>query len=413
MEVRYFANNASTTLVSDGGATITVASTVLFPSSYPFYITLENTALIKEIIKVTSLASAGVWNVLRAQEGTVQTTFAAGSKVEQRLTAGTLNSLMTDKADLSGALFTGAVRIRNISTNGSVRLSSGNSVNSGFIEYFQPSGVRSGYMGYIDDNYMYIVSENSRNIQFDVNNRAGVFSLTYSGTGLPKAFIDGKDVPRRYTTGTGLPTSDIGPIWHDDYNQWMTWQTFNANGATYTGYASVNVGQLIPDGQASQRTGRLRSGGSYSKTTYAAIWNWALHNNLVVALGSWAQGMWAFADNGDGTFRTPDIRGEFFRIYDDGRGVDTERTNFRNWQGWQYSQHDHYMVANAFSGGTDPLPPNPYVGYYNPGNDNNYKPYLAGVSLNPDRGNTSLSGGTSNSLETRSRNFAQYGSIQF
>jgi len=396
MEIRYFANNASTSLVSDGGATITVASTILFPSSYPFYITLENVSLTKEIIKVTGLASAGVWNVLRAQEGTVQVSFAAGSKVEQRVTAGVLNSLIAEKADLSGALFTGAIRVRNISTNGSVRLQAGTNVNSGFIEYFQPSGIRSGYIGYCDDNYMYIVSENSRNIQFDINNRSSVFSLTYSGTGLPKAFIDGKDVPRRYPTGSALPTVDIGPIWHDDYNQWMTWQAFTTNGANYTGYASVNVGQLIPDGQPSQRTGRLRSGGFYSKTTYAAIWNWALHNNLVVALGSWSQGMWAFADNGDGTFRTPDVRGEFARIYDDGRGVDTARTAFTQWQASQYSAHAHIISTRDGTGA-----------------GSNIAQTGLGVYDYSQPRTISTSGGTSNGSETRSRNFAQYGSIQF
>lgn len=395
MEVRYFANNASTTLVSDGGSTITVASTALFPSSYPFYITLENTALTKEIVKVTSLASAGVWNVLRAQEGTVQTTFASGSKVEQRLTAGTLNSLMTDKADLSFAIFTGELWNRLDPSSGSVRLISGTNTNSGYTAYFAPDGVtRTGYMGYSDTTIFTIATEAGRNIQYNINGYPNAFSMSYASGSLPKFKIDSKDVPRRYTSGTALPTVDIGPIWHDDYNQWMTWQTFNANGATYTGYASVNVGQLIPDGQASQRTGRLRSGGSYSKTTYAAIWNWALHNNLVVALGSWSQGMWAFADNGDGTFRTPDIRGEFMRIYDDGRGIDTARTSFIQWQNWQYPSHSHTIAAYS-DYGTD------------------YSHVAGGWPQGGGTVTTSTSGGTTNGSENRVRNFAQYGSIQF
>jgi len=129
-------------------------------------------------------------------------------------------------------------------------------------------------------------------------------------------------------SGTALPSLNIGPIWHADYNAFMTWQTFSANGASYTGYASAEIGMPRLDGQASPRAGWLkRNGGSYSKTTYAPLWNWALHNGCVVTLGSWAAGAFVFADNGDGTFKLPDNRGEFERIWDDGRGIDSGRTS--------------------------------------------------------------------------------------
>lgn len=396
MEIRYFANNASTTLVSDGGSTITVSSTALFPSQYPFYVTLENTSLTKEIVKVTGLASTGIWNVIRAQEGTVQTTFAAGSKVEQRITAGTLNSIITDKAELSGATFTGDVVNRANGSSGSVKLTSGTTTNTGYIAFFAPDGVtRTGYVGYGDSSILKFVTENNRNIQYDLNGYVNAFSMNYTSGSLPMLKIDGRDVPRRYASGAPLPTVNIGPIWHDDYNQWMTWQIFNANGAAYTGYATINVGQLIPDGQPSQRTGRLRSGGYYSKTAYAAIWNWALHNGLVVALGSWTQGMWAFADNGDGTFRTPDIRGEFMRIYDDSRGVDTARTAFTQWQNWQLANHSHTTPMSI------------QAGTYATGS-----PWYV-TATSTAAGVTGSTGGTTNNSENRVRNFAQYGSIQF
>lgn len=402
MEVRYFANNASTTLVSDGGSTITVASTALFPSLYPFYVTLENTALTKEIVKVTSLSSAGVWNVLRAQEGTVHTTFASGSKVEQRLTAGTLNSIMTDKADLSNPIFTGSISIPT-DYSGAVKLVN---TNGGALQYFV-SGVKKAdvyYANVTGDNSLNVViagnntTTNSFTIKCTDSAASEMFSYSNSSTGAGVLQFGNRYATSRIKSGSPLPTSDIGPIWHDDYNQWMTWQVFNANGASYTGYASVNVGQLIPDGQPSQRTGRLRSGGSYSKTTYAAIWNWALHNNLVVALGSWAQGMWAFADNGDGTFRTPDVRGEFARIYDDGRGVDTERTNFKNWQNWQLASHNHALTGYGLRGDADAV--------HSPW----HKPLVSDAGYDTSTTNT---GGTTNNSENRVRNFAQYGSIQF
>ncbi|MCD1265528.1 hypothetical protein B5M44_20700 [Shinella sumterensis] len=127
--------------------------------------------------------------------------------------------------------------------------------------------------------------------------------------------------------GAPLPTSDVGPIWHADYASVMTWQVFNANGAAYTGYASSGIGMPFMDGRSTARTGYLkRNGASLSKTTYAALWAWAQHNGRVVAIGDWAAGAYVFADNGNGTFKLPDNRGEFERLWDDGRGVDTGRT---------------------------------------------------------------------------------------
>lgn len=131
---------------------------------------------------------------------------------------------------------------------------------------------------------------------------------------------------RFYASGSALPTSNVGPIWHADYASIMTWQTFNANGANYTGYASAEIGSPRLDGQSAARPGWLkRNGGSYSKTAYAPLWNWALHNGRVVTLGTWAAGAFVFADNGDGTFKLPDNRGEFERVWDDGRGIDAGR----------------------------------------------------------------------------------------
>ncbi len=124
-------------------------------------------------------------------------------------------------------------------------------------------------------------------------------------------------------TGVALPGSDIGPIWHDDYGGLMTWQVFNANGASYTGYASVDIGLPRLDGQPTPRTGWLKANGaSVSATTYAALYNKAKHIAKIVSTGSWVAGEWLFGDNGDGTFKLPEVRGEFFRVWDDGRGVD-------------------------------------------------------------------------------------------
>ena len=131
----------------------------------------------------------------------------------------------------------------------------------------------------------------------------------------------------RLTAGAALPTTDIGPVWHDDYGSFITWQTFNQNGANYSGYASSNIGSLLLDTQQTPRKGYIKSGVSnLSRTAYAALRNWAIHNGVLVASASWAAGTLLFKDNADGTtFTVADVRGAFPRFWDDGRGIDTGR----------------------------------------------------------------------------------------
>lgn len=139
--------------------------------------------------------------------------------------------------------------------------------------------------------------------------------------------------------GSALPTSDIGPIWHETYNSLMTWQSFTANGAALTGYASVDIGRPVHD--RILRAGYLKANGAdIQKAAYSALFNWARHNGLLVPIGSWSSGPFVFQDNGDGNFRIPDLRGEFFRSADDGRGVDSGRTN-GSWQAHMTASHSH------------------------------------------------------------------------
>lgn len=138
---------------------------------------------------------------------------------------------------------------------------------------------------------------------------------------------------KHFASGVALPVTNIGPIWHDDYNSIMTWQAFTANGASYTGYASVLVGNLLLDTQPTPRAGYIKSGvANLSRTAYAALRGWAMHNGIMVAAGTWAAGTIAVKDNADGTtFTAFDVRGEFPRFWDDGRGIDSGRV-VGSWQ---------------------------------------------------------------------------------
>jgi phage-related tail fiber protein len=79
----------------------------------------------------------------------------------------------------------------------------------------------------------------------------------------------------------------------------------------YLATTAVPYGYLEANGQA------------VSISTYNALWN---------ALGQ--------PNNGNGTFNIPDLRGEFIRSWDNGRGVDPGRV-FRSVQGSQNLEHNH------------------------------------------------------------------------
>lgn len=123
-------------------------------------------------------------------------------------------------------------------------------------------------------------------------------------------------------TGIPLPSSDIGPIWHDDYASIMTWRVIN----TYTGYASVNIGQIAFFDSSATAKGWLKAAGQTISETYAALLAYR------------------------GSFTLPDLRGEFLRGLDDGRGVDSGRA-LRSAQAGALQYHSHYQ---RMGGGIDP-----------------------------------------------------------
>lgn len=151
-------------------------------------------------------------------------------------------------------------------------------------------------------------------------------------------------------TGAALPVANGGPLYHYDYADTMTWQAYSANGAAYTGYASDGIGDLVPLGRSTPRRGTLKlNGADISTTTYAALYGWAKHNGLMDSAGAWVAGTLRFRENGSGTFRLPDMRGEALRAWDDGRGVDSGRA-LGSWQDHQGQTHTHTASQATFTG---------------------------------------------------------------
>lgn len=133
--------------------------------------------------------------------------------------------------------------------------------------------------------------------------------------------------------------------------------------------SAVPSGAVMPFARSTAPSGWLKCDGSLvSRTTYAA---------LFAAIGE------VFgAGDGSTTFALPDLRGEFVRGWDDGRGVDAGRV-FGSWQADELRAHNH-----------------PYQWFPGDGNGEYDSDWQAGHS--EQTGWTGLTGGA----ETRPRNVA-------
>lgn len=99
-------------------------------------------------------------------------------------------------------------------------------------------------------------------------------------------------------SGVALPTENIGPIWSDDYAAIMVWTTVG----TFTGYVSTNIGQVVYVESTTAPPGYVKcSGQTLSGAPYQQL----------------------IAFRGSAVLK--DLRGEFIRSLDDGRGKDTGR----------------------------------------------------------------------------------------
>ena len=106
--------------------------------------------------------------------------------------------------------------------------------------------------------------------------------------------------------------------------------------------AGVPSGSIIWTASPTAPTGYLQANGAaVSRTTYA---------NLFTAIGTLYG-----AGNGSTTFNLPDMRGEFARGWDDGRGVDTGRV-FGSSQTEMLGPHTHPVTdpGHNHTGSTDP-----------------------------------------------------------
>ena len=183
-------------------------------------------------------------------------------------------------------------------------------------------------------------------------------------------------------------------------------QTDGSGNLSFQVVAGVPSGAVFCIAVASVPSGYLECNGqSVSRTTFAA---------LFAIIGT------QYGASNSSTFKVPDLRGEFIRGFDNGRGVDSGRSVASS-QSHQHPQHNHAVSASSNSSVSDP------------GHKHNL--LFAGGSFGGSSGavtardtgtitdrisnsNTGISvststsisqsnrGGTSNSSETRPRNIA-------
>ena len=117
-----------------------------------------------------------------------------------------------------------------------------------------------------------------------------------------------------------VPSIELEPVIYVAPFGLMAWHT------SLNLYRSLGCGEILLHASATPKPGTLKANGALiSKTTYAGLWGWAQENSLVVTAAAWSGGAAKFADESSGQFRLPDLRGEFLRSWDDGRGADSSR----------------------------------------------------------------------------------------
>tara|TARA_Y100000052_G_scaffold11683_1_gene11518 strand:+ start:2162 stop:3283 length:1122 start_codon:yes stop_codon:yes gene_type:complete len=117
-------------------------------------------------------------------------------------------------------------------------------------------------------------------------------------------------------------------------------QTNGSGVLSFSAVAGVPTGAVFCVAIASIPTGYLEcNGAAVSRTTYAALFAF-----IGTQYGS---------GNGSSTFNLPDLRGEFIRGFDNGRGIDSGRS-IGSLQTDLFKVHDHDADAAAVSDVTDP-----------------------------------------------------------
>jgi phage-related tail fiber protein len=114
----------------------------------------------------------------------------------------------------------------------------------------------------------------------------------------------------------------------------------------------VPAGAVLPFAGNVAPAGWLKANGAViSRATYPKLWAYAqVSGNLAASEGAKQAGQFG-PGNGSSTFSIPDLRAEFVRGWDDGRGVDTGRT-IGSTQADELKSHFHLNPTTSGSAGS-------------------------------------------------------------
>ena len=308
-----YKNNATATLsanISSSATSLTVAAGqgALFPAAVTggdyFYATLISSTGTIEIVKVTN-RSTDTFTLVRGQDGTSASAFDSGSKIELRIVAAGMN----EKLSATGGTISGNLTVQGATT-----------ITSGTITGITDLAVADGGTGAstaadarTNLGLGSMATQNANAVAVTGGSIVGITDLAVAdgGTGASTA-ADAR---------TNLDVPSIAQM----------------NAAVTAGIAAaVPAGSVFYFAAASAPTGYLKCDGSaVSRTTYAAL--------FAVAGTTFGSG------DGSTTFNLPDLRGEFIRGLDDGRGVDAGRT-LGSAQADSFASHTHTVTYGASEG---------------------------------------------------------------
>jgi microcystin-dependent protein len=152
------------------------------------------------------------------------------------------------------------------------------------------------------------------------------------------------EFPTSGNAGTGTPASVPGPYWFhmitEELRQVITDGGLVPDAATLNQLsaaiqalikaapAALQPGDIIICPNGSPRAGTLELNGALiNRVTYADLWAYANGSSNITDDATQQASQWGSFSTGDlaTTFRLPDLRGEFLRGWDNGRGIDVGR----------------------------------------------------------------------------------------
>lgn len=147
------------------------------------------------------------------------------------------------------------------------------------------------------------------------------------------------------------------------------WQVANlpyigGGGGGGGGPAAGITGQLVLALGNAALAGTLKCAGqTVLRATFPDLWTYANASGRIVSDADWSNAAlkkWTSFSTGDGatTFRLPDLRGEFMRFFDDGRGADAARV-LGEFQDMMIQNHPHNGAVTIDT--PEAIPTTPYV----------------------------------------------------